>query len=226
MEPPLTAIAARLAAVRARMEAACRRAGRDPSAVTLVAVSKTHPPAAIEAAHAAGQRDFGENYAQELRDKAQALPHLGGLRWHAIGRLQANKARYVAKVAAMFHALDDAAVAREVGRRAVTAGRTLACLMEVNPGEAQKGGVPLAEVPALLSEVRPIQGLEIRGLMAMTPLGAEPGACRALFARVRDAAHANGLSELSMGMTQDFEIAIQEGATIVRVGTAIFGKRT
>jgi pyridoxal phosphate enzyme (YggS family) len=218
-------IADNLANVRSRMEAACRRCRRNPATVTLVAVSKKQENGAIEQAYAAGQRDFGENYAQELRDKAKSLAHLKDLRWHAIGTLQTNKARYVAPVATLFHALDDLDVAKELGRRATAAGRSLPCLIEVNGGEETKSGVGFDEIPTLLSDAKTISGVEIRGLMIMPPASDEPEASRPLFSRLRESARQLGLSDLSMGMTQDFEVAIEEGATLIRVGTAIFGPR-
>ncbi len=221
----MTPIAQRLADVRGRIDAACGRAGRASREVTLVAVSKRQPLAAIEEAYAAGQRDFGENYAQELRDKARELSRLEGIRWHAIGTLQANKAKYVAPVAALFHALDDLGVARELGKRAGQASRTLPCLIEVNAGEATKGGVPFDRLEPTLAEARTIPGIEITGLMVMAPVAADPEAARPLFRRMREASRKLGLVQLSMGMTQDFEVAVEEGATLVRVGTAIFGAR-
>jgi PLP dependent protein len=218
-------IADRLAEVRSRIEVACRRAGRAAAEVVLVAVSKTQPPALIEEAYAAGQRDFGENYAQELRDKAKALSHLAGIRWHAIGRLQANKAKYVAPIAALFHALDDVNTARELGRRAAAVGRVLPCLIELNAGEASKGGVAFDRSASFLESLRGIPGIELRGLMVMPPVSSDPETSRPVFRKTREAAVKLALPDLSMGMTQDFEVAVEEGATLVRVGTAIFGAR-
>jgi pyridoxal phosphate enzyme (YggS family) len=221
----MSEIAERLAAVKARIEPACRRAGRAPSEVVLVAVSKKQTVAAVEEAYASGQRDFGENYAQELRDKAKALAHLDGIRWHAIGSLQTNKAKYLAPVAAMFHALDDVGVGRELGRRAAAAGRVIPCLIEVNVGEATKGGVDVGKIGDTLEATKRIAGIEVRGLMVMPPPSEDPEASRPMFRRLREAAREHSLPELSMGMTQDFEVAIEEGATLIRVGTAIFGAR-
>lgn len=213
-----------LTSVRARMAAASARAGRDPSSVTLVAVSKLQPLSAIEEALAAGQRVFGENYAQELRDKAAALAHVPGLAWHAIGPLQTNKAKYVAKVATAFHALDRREIAEALGAR--RAGlEPLDCYLEVNvAGEDTKSGVRLADVAALHAQVRDLPGIRVVGLMAMPPL-TDPEACRPHFRAVREAAARLGLSGLSMGTTEDFEVAIEEGATVVRVGRSIFGAR-
>ncbi len=216
-------VADRLAAVRARVDAAAARAGRPPGSVRLLAVSKRHPPEAVRAAHAAGQRDFGENYAQELRDKARDLADLPGIRWHMIGPLQANKAKYVAAVAGSFHALDDAGAAAELDRR--LGDRTLDCLVNVNvAGEASKHGVAADALPGLLAAARAWTRLRVVGLMTLPPWG-DPEAARPHFRALRALAEAHGLPECSMGTTDDFEVAIEEGATWVRVGTSIFGPR-
>ncbi|HEY1417205.1 MAG TPA: YggS family pyridoxal phosphate-dependent enzyme, partial [Myxococcaceae bacterium] len=162
-------VAAGWKAVLERVRAAEARAGRPAGSVEVVAVSKLQPPEAIRAAHAAGARAFGENYAQELRDKAEALSDLQGLRWHAIGPLQTNKARYVARSAHVFHALDRLEVAQELSRRRT--GTPLSVYVEVNvAGEASKTGVAPEALPALLEAVRPLSGLELAGLMTMPPL--------------------------------------------------------
>ncbi len=217
-------IAERLAAVRARVEAACQRAGRTASEVTLVAVSKLQPAAAIQEAYAAGARDFGENYAQELRDKAAALAALDGLRWHAIGPLQRNKVKYVAKAAHSFHALDRLEIAQELSAR--RAGAALSCFLEVNLGdEAAKSGVAPGELRALREAVDRLPSLKVVGLMALPPWPKTPEDSRPHFRRLRELAQQHGLTALSMGTTADFEVAIEEGATHVRVGTALFGER-
>lgn len=219
----MSTIAARLAVVRARIDAACAVAGRDPAEVTLVAVSKKHPAAAIREAYAAGQRDFGENYAQELRDKMRELDDLPDIRWHAIGHLQANKAKYVAGKA-LVHTLDRADLAQELVRRA---GGTVACLVEVNVAdEPQKSGVSPDDLPERLAELRAVAGLELRGLMCIPPDADDPEDTRRWFRRLRelrDTLLPGGA--LSMGMSHDYAVAIEEGATLVRVGTAIFGAR-
>ena len=210
-------------AVLERVRAAEARAGRPPGTVEVVAVSKLQPPDAIRAAHAAGARAFGENYAQELRDKAEALSDLQGLRWHAIGPLQTNKARYVARSAHVFHALDRREVAHELSRRRT--GTPLAVYVEVNvAGEGSKSGVAPEGLKALLDAVRPLPGLELVGLMTMPPL-APANEVRPYFRALAALAREHGLKGLSMGSTQDYEAAIEEGATVVRVGTAIFGER-
>ena len=219
----MSTIAARLADVRGRIDAACTAAGRDPAEVTLVAVSKKHPAAAIREAYAAGQRDFGENYAQELRDKMRELDDLPDIRWHAIGHLQANKAKYVAGKA-LVHTLDRADLAQELVRRA---GGPVACLVEVNVAdEPQKSGVSPDDLPERLAELRAVAGLELRGLMCIPPDADDPEDTRRWFRRLRelrDTLLPGGA--LSMGMSHDYAVAIEEGATLVRVGTAIFGAR-
>ncbi|MBX5481796.1 MAG: YggS family pyridoxal phosphate-dependent enzyme [Myxococcaceae bacterium] len=221
----MSGVAENLEAVRQRIARACARAGRSPDEVTLVAVSKLQPASLIEEAVRAGQRDFGENYAQELRDKAAALAGLEGLRWHAIGPLQTNKAKYVAPVAHAFHALDRVEIARELARRRRGAP-PLKVFLEVNVGgEATKNGVTPEEAPALLEKVRALPELEVVGLMTLPPPAADPDEARPHFRRLAALARALGLRELSMGTTADFEVAIEEGATVVRVGTAIFGER-
>jgi len=222
----MSGVTERLAEVRARVAAACARAGREPSSVTLVAVSKLKPAALIREAYAAGQRDFGENYAQELRDKAAELADLEGLRWHAIGPLQTNKVKYVARVAGAFHALDRVEVARELSKRREGAP-PLPCYVEVNVGaEATKSGLGPEALGPFLEAVRALPGLRVEGLMALPPPTEDEAVARSAFRALRELARQHGLTGLSMGTTHDFELAIEEGATLVRVGTAIFGERT
>lgn len=217
-------VAASWRAVLDRVRAAAARAGRSEQSVEVIAVSKLQPPEAIRAAYAAGARAFGENYAQELRDKAAALSDLAGLRWHAIGPLQTNKAKYVARSAHVFHALDRAEVAEELSRRRT--GTPLEVYLEVNiGGEASKSGVAPADLPALAERVRKLPGLTLVGLMAMPPLGPDAEDSRPHFRELAQLARAQGLKGLSMGTTHDYRVAIEEGATVVRVGTALFGER-
>jgi PLP dependent protein len=220
----MSTVAERLAAIRARVAAACARAGRPVEAVTLVAVSKLKPEALLREAYAAGQRDFGENYAQELRDKAASMEALEGLRWHAIGALQTNKVKYVARAAHAFHALERMDVARELSKRRGEA--PLPCYIEVNLGEEQsKSGLRPEALGAFVDEARTLPGLRLEGLMALPPPTEEEAQARGYFRRLRELAREHGLPGLSMGTTHDFELAIEEGATLVRVGTAIFGER-
>ena len=221
-------VAARLAAVRQELEAACRAAGRDPSEVTLVAVSKTFGPEAIREAWAAGQRDFGESYAQELRDKAAALADLPGLRWHFVGRIQSNKARYIAPVATRVHAIEALRHAKALAARAE---RLVPVLVAVNVGgEETKGGVAPEATLDLCAALHELPGVEVRGLMTLPPWRDDPEEVGPYFARLAALA-AEGrrrglpLEELSMGMSHDFPVAVRHGATWVRVGTAIFGQR-
>ena len=206
--------------MRERIAAACSRAGRDPASVRLVAVSKTKPVEMLRAAQAAGQAIFGENYAQDLREKADALP---GVEWHFIGALQTNKAKLVVGRAALIHTCDRVALAQELSKRAKSAGITQRVLLEVNVGrEPQKAGALPEDVPALLEKVRALPSLAPLGLMCIPPA---EGDARAHFRSLRQLGQGLGLTELSMGMSADYEIAIEEGATLVRVGTAIFGER-
>lgn len=217
-------LAANFAAVEARLTAACTRAGRARADVTLVAVSKLHPPELIRLAWELGHRDFGENYAQELRDKHASLADCAGLRWHAIGPVQPKNAKYVARAATVFHALERLEVAQELSKR--REGPALQCLVEVNvAGEASKAGVEPAALPEFLAAVRALPHLELVGLTAMPPLTENAEDSRPHFRALAALAKKHGLKMLSMGTTGDFEVAIEEGATLVRVGTALFGHR-
>jgi len=213
-------VAAGLSRVRERIAAACSRAGRDPASVRLIAVSKTKPIEMLREAVAAGQTIFGENYAQELREKAAAL---AGVEWHFIGALQTNKARLVVGRAALIHTCDRLALAQELSKRAKAVGLVQRVLLEVNVGrEAQKAGVLPEDVPALLEQVRALPALACEGLMCIPPSQRDP---RPSFRLLRQLGTACGLSQLSMGMSADYEAAIEDGATLVRVGTSIFGER-
>jgi len=223
-------IATRWAEVRARVDAACRAAGRDPAEVTVVAVSKLHPTTAIAAAVAAGVRDLGENYAQELVAKQAELPALDptAVRWHFIGRLQRNKAKLVAGKVALVHAVDSIELGAELGKRAAASGAVQPVLIAVNlGGEASKSGVEAADVAALVDGLVGVAGVRVDGLMTMPPPADDPEASRPHFRALRALRDQLGraLPILSMGMSGDFEVAIAEGATHVRIGTAIFGDR-
>lgn len=217
-------VAAGVADVERRVVAACERVGRARGDVTVVAVSKFHDDDAVRAAYDVGVRDFGESYPQALRDRTAALPDLDDVRWHFIGTLQTNKAQYVARSAAAFHALDRVEVAEALGRR--LGGRVLECFVEVDvAGEATKAGVAPADVAALVTAARRVDGIDVVGLMCMPPLAAHPDDNRPHFRRLRELAAELGLTKLSMGTTADFEVAVEEGATHVRVGRTIFGDR-
>lgn len=233
-------IADRLELVRERVRAAAVAAGRAPDSVKLLAVSKGHPSAALREAYAAGQRDFGENYAQELARKAEELADLPELRLHMIGHLQRNKAKLVARHASAVHTVDSEALALELDKRAAEStlpparrlsveDARLPVLVEVSiAGEAQKSGVDPERLPALLDRLDQCPHLRTLGLMCVPPLE-DPSESRRYFEKLRllrdQLGGAPRLPELSMGMTADFELAIAEQSTIVRVGTAIFGAR-
>lgn len=232
------ALSDRAAAVRDRIVAAAARAGRDPDAVTLIAVTKTHPLDVVRAALAAGLRDLGENRVQELVAKADALGSdtPGDLRWHLIGSLQRNKARDAARVASLVHTVDSEALADALDRKADEAGRVLPVLVQVNvSGEAQKHGVAPEAAHDLMAAVAGRRHLALAGVMGMAAFAASPGdterIARPAFRRLRtlfDTYRGDGrdaLSVVSMGMSGDVEVAVEEGATHVRVGTALFGTR-
>jgi pyridoxal phosphate enzyme (YggS family) len=219
----------RLADVQRRMAAAAGRSGRPASGVTLVAVSKTMPVERIQEAVAAGVAILGENRVQEARDKIAALP--GVARWHLIGHLQTNKAKLAAGLFDRIHSLDSIRLAHELDRHAAEAGRRLRCLIEVNVGEeGQKSGASEEEVRPLLDAAARLAHIVVEGLMAVPPFLSDPEAVRPYFRRLRAlrdklATEGFALPDLSMGMSHDFEVAIEEGATLVRIGTAIFGPR-
>lgn len=218
-------IADRLAETHDRIAAAARAAGRDPATVRLLAVSKRHPASAIREAHAAGQRDFGENYVQELAQKAAELHDLADLRFHLIGHLQTNKAKLVAGLGASVQTVDSARLAESLAKH-VAPGTKLGVHLQVNvAGEDQKSGCEVGELPALVAAVRALPSLRLEGLMTVPPEG-DPARTRAAFRELARLAREHALDSLSIGMSSDLEIAIDEGATIVRVGTAIFGARS
>jgi len=223
-----------LAAVRSRMDAACRRAGRDPAGVRLLPVSKTKPESSLRLAYAAGCRVLGENKVQEAFGKWEAMQDLADLHWSVIGHLQTNKARLVARFASEFQALDSLRVAEALERRLQAEGRALDVFVQVNTsGEASKYGLSPEDVPAFLRALPAFPALRVRGLMTLALFSSEAQRVRQCFIllrtlrdRLRQSAPAHiALEELSMGMSGDFEIAIEEGATVVRVGQALFGAR-
>lgn len=219
-------IAGALAAVRRRIEAACQRSGRAPESVRLLAASKFQPATAIRAAYAAGQREFGENYVQELVHKAAELADLSEVRWHLIGRLQTNKVKDVVRLGCCVQSLDSHKLCAALAQRAAAAGQCMPVYIQVNVSdEPQKAGVAVAELPRLVAAVRASTSLSLRGLMALPKPSDDPEDTRAAFRRLRELAASLDVTELSMGMSDDLELAIEEGATMVRVGTAVFGAR-
>ncbi len=224
-------VAGNLHRVNQRIAAAAREAGRDPGDITLIAVSKAQPFERVPLAAAAGQLDFGENYVQELLAKQAELALGDRVRWHFIGHLQTNKVRQLVGAVHSVHSVDRVKLAREIGRRSAASGWTTEVLIQVNVGEeSTKSGLAPAEVEDELGRILEIHGIRVRGLMTVPPF-LDPEEVRPHFARLRElrdrleVAHGVRLPQLSMGMSGDFEVAIQEGATHVRVGSAIFGAR-
>ncbi|MBO4889400.1 MAG: YggS family pyridoxal phosphate-dependent enzyme [Lachnospiraceae bacterium] len=217
--------------VRHTVNEAYERSGRNDG-VTLIAVSKTKPAQMIREAYDAGQRDFGENRVQEIVDKYPELPK--DIRWHLIGHLQTNKVKYIIDKVAMIHSVDSLRLAEEISRQAVKAGTCMDILIEVNVAEEEsKFGVSVNDAPALVKEISSLPGLRIRGLMTVAPFVSDPEENRAVFSTLRqlsvdiDSKNIDNvvMDCLSMGMSGDYEVAIEEGATFVRVGTSIFGDR-
>lgn len=224
-------IADRVAAVRERIARAAERASRSPGDVTLVAISKTHPAEAVRAAFAAGVRDFGENRVQEAEPKIASTADLEAS-WHLVGHLQSNKARKAAALFGLIQSVDSLDLAQRLARVGAEVGRPVRVLFQVDlAGEETKFGLAESDLLPALEGLRGKEGLRIEGLMVLPPWFDDPERARPYFRRLRslnDQAHAAGLLEgrhLSMGMSHDFEAAVEEGATIVRVGTAIFGER-
>ena len=226
-------VAANLQAVRSRIERAALGAGRSPRDILLVAVSKTFGPERIRAAAAAGQLDFGENKVQEALAKIPALADLP-LRWHLIGHLQSNKARKAVGPFALVHSVDSLDLLRRLDRIAAETGRRIEVLVQLDlAGEATKFGLPPEELDGVLDAARDLEHARVRGLMLLPPWFDDPERARPFFRRLRElrdrqldrGVPPDLLRDLSMGMSHDFEVAIAEGATIVRVGTAIFGRR-
>ena len=218
--------------VEERIQEACRRAGRDRSEVTLVAVSKTKPVSMLKEAYDLGVRVFGENKVQEIREKYEALPK--DIEWHMIGHLQTNKVKYIADKVSLIHSVDSLRLAETIEKEAVKHNRIVDILLEVNVAEEEsKFGIKTSEVLALAENVVQLPHIRLRGLMTIAPFVENPEKNRAIFANlhelyvdIKDKNIDNGtVSILSMGMTNDYEVAIEEGATMVRVGTGIFGAR-
>ena len=227
-------IAANLNAVRARIDAAARRAGRDPGEITLIAVSKTFGADHVRAAWAAGQQDFGENKVQEALQKISATSDIP-VRWHLIGHLQSNKARKAAAPFAAIHSIDSVDLLQRIDSAAAEAGAAPDILVQVDlAGEASKFGAPAGESRRIADAALACEAVRLCGLMLLPPWSEDQEAARPWFVRLRElrdewigaGVPRDALRHLSMGMSHDFEAAIEEGATMVRVGTAIFGKRT
>ena len=225
-------ISSNLSQINQRIRAAAEKAGRDPASVRLVAVSKTRPSADIIAAFQAGQTVFGENYVQELVQKLAEVQE--PVQWHVIGHLQSNKIKYIAGQVALIHSVDRISLATEIDRQWGKLGKTCDVLIQVNiSGEATKSGTTEAGAIQLVRECALLPNIRVRGLMTMPPFFDDPDAARPYFAELRRLSEAISaqeiasveMVELSMGMSGDFEAAIQEGATLVRIGTAIFGER-
>jgi pyridoxal phosphate enzyme (YggS family) len=226
-------VADRLAGIRERIAAAARSAGRDPSSIRLVAVSKTFPIDAIREAYAAGQREFGENRVQEALQKIDAAADLD-IKWHLLGHLQTNKTKKAAPAFSTIHSVDSVELLQKIDAAAADAGRTPELLIQVDlAGETTKFGVPPEDVPQLFDAAVRCRAARVAGLMTLPPIPESPENARPWFRRLRElrdewlvaGVPPSMLAELSIGMSGDFEVAIQEGSTMVRIGTAIFGSR-
>lgn len=227
-------LASNIKSVNERIEKAALRSGRNTSDIKLVAATKQVEAERIIEAARLGLDTFAENYAQELRDKHETVVKaiMRDIKWHFIGRIQRNKVKYLIGLVELIHSLDSVSVAEEINKRAGKAGIVMPVLIEVNTGgEEAKGGVRIDEVEGLISRLQDYDNIEVRGLMTMPPYFDEPDKARPYFIELRElrdnlSKKFPGLKELSMGMSGDFEVAVEEGATMVRIGTAIFGART
>ncbi|HEY5672816.1 MAG TPA: YggS family pyridoxal phosphate-dependent enzyme [Malonomonas sp.] len=228
----MTDIAANIARIRERIDAAAHRVGRNPAAVRLIAVSKVKPAEQIDAAFACGQQLFGESYVQEFRDKSPEVQ--APVEWHFLGGLQSNKVKYLRGKVAMIHSVDRLSLAEEISHQWQKIDESIDILLQVNIGEEQqKSGCAPAELEKLARQVAELPNLRVCGLMCLPPNCDDPEDVRPYFRRLREMAEQINrlqlpdvnLTELSMGMSDDFEVAVEEGATLVRIGTAIFGER-
>jgi len=212
----------RIEQVLSRIAAAAERAGRNPGGITLIAVTKVFPASAIREGYELGLRDFGENYLQEFESKYPEVQELSGARFHLIGHLQSNKAKRAAELFQVIQTVDT----EKLARRLDAVGKLLEVMLEVklSPEEAKSGVAP-GELGSLIAAVKSCANLQLTGLMTMPPWSEDPEMSRPYFRRLRELAAEHGLAGLSMGMSHDLEVAIEEGATLVRVGTALFGKR-
>lgn len=228
----MTSLRDRLAEIRQRMEAAAGRAGRDPADITLLAVTKLHPVSTLREAYDLGLRDFGESRVQELMSKQDQLHQ--DIDWHFIGPLQSNKVKYIAPFITLIHSVNSATLLRELSKRAQSINRTIEILLEVNIShESQKVGLDAKEIAPIIESLALYPGLRLRGLMGMASIEEDPERTREQFRSLKllhttlqsQFPHLDGFDQLSMGMTNDFEVAIEEGSTIVRIGSALFGER-
>ena len=217
-------IAANLRDVQGRIARACERSHRSPGEITLVVVTKEVEVSAIRAAFDCGMRNFGENRVQEAEDKIAQLSELKpDVTWHMVGHLQSNKARTAVELFDIIHSIDSVKLAEILSRRAE---KTFPVLLQVNvSGEATKGGFVMGEIVNAVNEIKKLSNLKVMGLMTIAPLAADPEEVRPAFRKLRELRDSLGLEHLSMGMTDDFEVAVEEGATMLRVGRAIFGER-
>lgn len=234
VDPTQKQLAARLASVRARIEAAAQRSGRRPEDVTLIAISKTHPASSVKLLIELGTADVGENRVQEAEEKVNEIGR-DKVRWHLVGHLQTNKARRAVNIFEVIHSVDSVDIARRLDRICIEEGReSLPILVQVDLGhEETKSGIDESELTHLVDDLGPLTRLKLIGLMTLPPFFDDPEQSRPFFRRLRElrdelgrrGAFGERAGELSMGMTHDFEVAIDEGATMVRIGTAIFGER-
>ena len=218
-------IAANIRSIRDRIAAAAASAGRDPAEITLVGICKTFPPSLVAEAHRAGLRHFGENRVQEAAEKIPGLSYLEPHpTWHMVGHLQSNKVKAALELFDIIESVDSVRLGQAIARH--TGGRRVPVLLEVNvSGEASKYGLAISELPEALRSLQGLPELEVKGLMTVAPMAQDLETVRPVFRRLRELRDRLGLRELSMGMTDDFGVAIQEGSTMVRIGRAIFGAR-
>lgn len=223
----MTAFAENLARMQERIAAACEHAGRRPEEITLVAVTKKQTAETVANAVAAGMKDVGENYVQEANEKRGLFPEMQSARWHLLGHLQSNKARTAVEIFDLIQSVDSVSLARTLGRHAGAAGKMQDALLQVHLGdEESKSGFAPELVMEAAAEMANIPSLELRGLMGIAPAGVDARPYFAQLRRLFDALPFSQRQILSMGMTGDFEVAIEEGATMIRIGTALFGPRT
>ena len=210
----------------ALIQSACQRSGRDPEGIKLVVVSKTATTDQVEEAYSCGIRDFGENRVALASKQMKAVEHLKDIKWHMIGHLQTNKVKDAVDLFSVIHSVDSQRLAKEVNDRAAFVNKVMPVLLEINvSGEESKYGISPSMAGQLISEIKAYKNLELLGLMTMAPYDEDPEKARPFFSHLKNIAVEHGLRHLSMGMSGDFEVAIEEGATIIRVGTSIFATK-